>query len=140
MSKYPPTSNSTIESLTEIFSRNGLPHTSVTDNATIFKSQEFTTFCKKNGVQQKYSAPNHPATNGQAERMIQNFKSKMNAMANEQGNIKDKLIKFLFKYRDTPLECGKTPAELYPKRKLRTRLDLSNHKFEKIKQINNATK
>ena len=100
MSKYPPTSNSTIESLTEIFSRNGLPNILVTDNATIFKSKEFGTFGKKNGVQQKFSFPNLPATNGQAERMFQNFKSKMNVMINEQGTINDKLIKFLFKYRD----------------------------------------
>ncbi|XP_044756882.1 uncharacterized protein LOC123315298 [Coccinella septempunctata] len=45
-------------------------------------------------------------------------------MSEEPGTLRDKLNAFLFKYRSTPLNNGKTPAELHMNRKLRTRLHL----------------
>lgn len=124
MSKKAPDTKSTIQALDEIFARNGLPHDLVTDNATNFKSQEFMNFCESNGIQQKFSAPNHPATNGLAERTVQTLKQKLKAMSEEPGSLREKLNAFLFKYRSTPLINGKTPAELHINRKLRTRLHL----------------
>lgn len=45
----------------------------------------------------------------------------------------DEDIENIFKYRDTPLECGKIPAELYLKIKFRTRLDLIKPQMREIK-------
>ncbi|XP_044731858.1 uncharacterized protein K02A2.6-like [Chrysoperla carnea] len=120
-----PTSKSTIADLAEIFSRQGLPYHMVTDNASIFKSEEFTSFCNRNGIKLFNSAPNYPRTNGAAERQVQTFKNKIKCMMMEDpGNINEKLQQFLFRYRNTPLENKKTPSELHMGRPLRTKLDL----------------
>ena len=123
MSKNAPTTSSTIFYLREIFSRHGLPEIMVSDNATIFKSFEFRQFCERNGIQQRFIAPGHPATNGQAERYVQTMKSKLKCMLDEPGDLHKKLHAFLLRYRVTPLSCRKTPAELLFGRNLRTKLD-----------------
>lgn len=48
--KESPTSPSTIRFLENIFSSHELPEILVSDNATIFKSEEFMKFCQKNGI------------------------------------------------------------------------------------------
>ncbi|KAF6208414.1 hypothetical protein GE061_016870 [Apolygus lucorum] len=120
--KDAPTAANTIELLLDIFCSHGFPEIMVSDNATIFHSESFTTFCQNNGIIQKFSAPGHPATNGLAERYIQTLKSKLNAM--EPGSIQHNVREILFRYRATPLKCGKTPAELYLNRNIRCQLDV----------------
>lgn len=44
------TSLTTIEELRQIFATHGLPEMLVTDNATIFTSEEFKEFTKRNGI------------------------------------------------------------------------------------------
>lgn len=125
VSKNAPTTASTITHLQEIFSRNGLPEILASDNATIFTSNEFREFCSRNGIRQCFIAPGHPATNGQAERFVQTLKRKLKSMANEPGTISSKLYEILLRYRATPIvTTDKTPAEVFVKRNLRTRLDL----------------
>lgn len=124
MTREDPTSAGTIHFLRETFSRLGIPEILVSDNATIFKSAEFTEFCKRNGIIQKTIAPGHPATNGQAERYCSILKSKLKCMLQETGNLHEKLTRFLLKFRITPLACGKTPAEILYGYNLRTTLDL----------------
>ena len=119
-----PTSTSTIRYLCDIFSRYGLPEILASDNATIFKSKEFIDFCQKNRIQQKFCAPGHPATNGQAERTVQTIKNKLKRLTDAPGTIQQKVMEILFKYRDTPLANGETPAERFFGRKIRTKLDL----------------
>ena len=118
------TSNSTIHHLEELFSRYGYPEYLISDNAKIFKSVEFTNFCKERGIIQKFSAPGHPATNGQVERYCQTLKQKLKCVQEERGTIKEKVQNILFRYRCTPLADGETPAEKMIGRKLRNKLDL----------------
>lgn len=118
-----PTSSSTIVLLQNIFSMHGYPKVLVSDNATLFTSEEFTSFCKTSGIFQKFIAPGHPATNGLAERNVQTLKHKILASSSEDKSIQNIVQEILFRYRATPLICGKTPAELYLQRKLRIRLD-----------------
>ena len=68
-SKYPcihPTTSTSSKSTTAIleqeFARFGYPHTSVTDNAITFMSQEFQVWCKQRGIVHLTGAPYHPAT------------------------------------------------------------------------------
>ncbi|XP_024085140.1 uncharacterized protein K02A2.6-like [Cimex lectularius] len=103
--KEAPTSAGTINILKELFIRYGVPVVLVSDNATIFKSVEFSSFCTNHGIQQKFSAPGHPATNGQAERVVQIIKNKLKSMMNEQAS-------------------GTNPAENFLGWNLRTKLDL----------------
>jgi len=118
-----PTSISTISILKGIFSRHGFPEVLVSDNASIFKSDEFSTFCKSCGITQLFIAPGHPATNGLAERYVQTFKHKLKAVENDKRPIQEKLYEILLRFRATPLACGKSPAELYLGRQLRIELD-----------------
>ncbi|KAB0794890.1 hypothetical protein PPYR_11729 [Photinus pyralis] len=118
-----PNSENTMELLNRIFSRNGYPKEMVSDNATIFTSNEFRTYCKNNAIFQKFIAPGHPATNGLAERNVQTLKNKLKSMSTESIPLETKIMKILFRYRATPLLNGKTPAEQYLNRKFRIRLD-----------------
>ncbi|XP_054282085.1 uncharacterized protein K02A2.6-like [Macrosteles quadrilineatus] len=118
-----PSSAMTMALLENIFSVHGYPSFLVSDNATIFKSEEFINYCKERGIFQKFTAPNHPATNGLAERNIQTLKRRLIAAADDPTPITTKLQNIMFRYRATPLASGKTPAELYLNRKIRIRLD-----------------
>ncbi len=64
------TSTNTIEKLREIFVTHGLPATVVSDNGTNFTSNEFREFIQRNGIKRSTSSPYHPASNGQAERVV----------------------------------------------------------------------
>jgi RNase H-like domain found in reverse transcriptase/Reverse transcriptase (RNA-dependent DNA polymerase)/Integrase zinc binding domain/Integrase core domain len=118
-------STASINILRSIFGRFGLPYTLVSDNGPQFKSAEFERFLKQNGIQHKTSAPYHPATNGQAERLVQTMKQSLRAMSNEPGDVQLKLTRFLFQYRVTPhATTHRSPAELMFGRHIRTRLDV----------------
>ena len=113
------TSLATVNKLRQIFSTHGLPQVSVSDNGPAFVGEEFKNFMKRNGVKQLYSAPYHPASNGQAERMVRTFKEALATM--KQGDLQIKLDRLLYKYRIMPHSTtGKTPAELMFNREIRT--------------------
>ena len=95
------------------------------DNGPQFTSREFADFLAANGVQHLRSAPYHPATNGAAERFVQTFKQALRAGKEDQGSLRQKLARFLMVYRNTPHSTtGVPPAELFLKRRPRTRLDV----------------
>lgn len=122
---YAITTSKTIKILREVFARFGLPATIVTDNGTQFTSGEFAEFIRANGIQHKYSAPYHPSTNGQVERYVQVVKNGLKAMANETGDLDQKLANLLMQHRKTPHPLtGASPAELMLKCAFRTRIDL----------------
>ena len=61
------TTSTTINKLRHLFAAYGLPKQLVTDNGPKFTSEEFSTFCKQNGVKHIRCALYHPASNGLAE-------------------------------------------------------------------------
>lgn len=63
-------------------------------------SDEFTEFLKRNEITHITSAPYHPSSNGLAERAVQSFKQGMKKFT--QGNLTDRLARFLYHYRNTP--------------------------------------
>ena len=112
----------------------------MTINGPQFTSNEFTTFMLNNGIQHKKIAPYHPATNGLAERFVQELTKslKRNEMASHSTPKQHHLVNSPLHYRCTPHSItGFTPAELLFKRKLRTRLHLvqpSHVEFMRDKQ------
>ena len=115
------TSAITINKLKWIFSSHGIPHVIVSDNATGFVSEEFQSFCRRNGIKHVTSAPHHPATNGLAERAVGILKGGVQRL---EGDLETRIAHFLLDYRITPHSTtGVSPAELLIGRKLRTRLD-----------------
>ena len=140
-SKNPPTTMSTIEELKEIFSRYGYPEVMVSDNATIFTSETFKTFCQHAGIFQKFIAPSHPATNGLAERHVQTLKKRLTAMISENKSMKEKVREILFRYRGTPLQNGETPCERFLHRQIRLKFDaMKPTNFLKNKEALNSVR
>ena len=83
-----------------------LPNTIVSDNKSVFRSDEFT---KQNGIEHIKTSPNHPATNGLAGQSVQTF-FKLKQITEGQLSHIDKV---LFQYRLTPqTSTGLSPAEL----------------------------
>ena len=66
------TSRATIESIRETIATQDMPDIIVSDNGSCFTSQEFELFCRSNGMTHIKSAPYQPASNGLAERIVQN--------------------------------------------------------------------
>lgn len=55
-----PTTEITLNLLSDIFASHGFPIIMVSDNASIFKSDQFKEYCTINGIFQKLIAPGHP--------------------------------------------------------------------------------
>ena len=120
------TTTHTVEILPNIFSTHAHPKVLISHDGPQFTSNEFTSFMLNKGIQHKI-ALYHPATNGLAERFVQELKKslKRNEMASRSTPKKHHLVNFLLHYRCTPHSItGFTPTELLFKRKLRTRLHL----------------
>ena len=108
-----------------MFARYGLPEQLVSDNGPQFTSTDFELCMKANGIKHIRTSPYHPASNGEAERFVQTFKYSLKASKNDPGSLELKLSRFLLMYRNIPSSTtGVSPAELFMKRPLRTRLDL----------------
>ncbi|GFV60535.1 uncharacterized protein K02A2.6 [Trichonephila clavipes] len=119
------TTKKTIECLRDSFARFGLPRVLVSDNGSQFTSYEFQRFMHKNGVRHKTSAPFKPSSNGQAERYVATLKQSLRAMHKYEGTIQQKLSTFLMQYRKAPnVTTTLSPAILFLKRDIRTRIDL----------------
>ena len=117
------TSAVTIDQMCSIFATHGIPEMLVTDNGTVFTSEEFNSFTKQNGIRHVTSAPYHPSSNGLAERAVQTFKSFMKKSTS--GSIEARVSRFLMHYRITPqTTTGISPAEMMMGRRPRSRLDL----------------
>lgn len=113
------TSISTTNKLRQMFATHGIPQVTVSDNGPAFVGDDFKQFIQKNGIKHVYSAPYHPASNGQAERMVRTFKEAMKTL--KAGDIQTKLDRLLYKYRTMPHSTtGRTPAQLMFNRELRT--------------------
>ncbi|XP_021340098.1 uncharacterized protein K02A2.6-like [Mizuhopecten yessoensis] len=122
------TSTKTIEVLRSLFASYGLPEEIVSDNGPQFISSEFEMFLRQNGVKHTLVAPYHPASNGAAERSVQILKRtllKQVLDGDKSLSIKHRLANFLITYRATPhTVTGVSPAELFLKRQMRTKLTL----------------
>ncbi len=90
----------------------------------------FKSFLQRNGIKHTLVPPYHPASNGLAERNVNTVKSalKKHQLAamktNPHATREERLDSFLLMYRTTPhATTGRSPAELFLKRKPKTRFD-----------------
>lgn len=125
------TTAKTVEVVRSWFAAHGLPLEVVTDNGPQFRAAEFKEFLQANGVRHTLTPPYHPQSNGAAERAVQTTKKALLKQVledSEKGTnrtLQHRIDNFVFCYRTTPHTfTGRTPAELFVRRKLRTRLSL----------------
>lgn len=109
-----------------------MPEILVSDNGPQFCSKEFEEFCTQNGILHRTSAVCKPATNGQAERVVQILKSALRQARLSKQDDDVVISRYLLVYRNTPHSTtGVSPAMLLMGRRLRTRLDLMLPSFQK---------
>lgn len=121
-----------VEVLRKLFAQHGLPRTIVSDNGPPIHSEVFEECLKGNGIQHKFCAPFHPATNGAAERAVQVRKQGLRKQT--EGSLQTKLSRVLMAYRSTPhTSTGFAPSELLFKRRVRTGLHLLHP--EKLSEV-----
>ena len=93
------TTKTTVEKLRKIFSTHGIEKV-VSDNGSVFTSQEFTDFVKSNGIDHIKTAPYHPSSNRLSERAVQILKKELSLA--KQGTLSCRLTQALISYRITP--------------------------------------
>lgn len=135
-----PSSFSTINVLRELFSTHGLPDVIVSDNGSCFTSEEFRDFLKANAIRQVLIPPYHPASNGQAERMVQSFKEAIKRVISSGGTWNQRISSYLLRQHITPSSnTGFCPAELLIKRKPKTLLDRIHPDYDTLQTSKSLT-
>lgn len=110
-------SKTTVNCLKELLSKYGLIDEMITDNGPQFSSADFKDFSSEFEFKHVTSSPHYAQSNGQAERTVQTVKRLI---------MKSKdLFKALLDYRNTPLDIGLSPAQLFLNRRLKTSLPTS---------------
>jgi len=123
VSMIPDTKSSTvINKLKSFFSRHGIVETLISDNARQYTSHDFKVFADTWDFTHKTSSPTYSQSNGLAERTVQTIKA-MFTKAKQAGS--DPYLAIL-EYRNSPLLCGKSPAQLLMSRQLRAALPLTS--------------
>lgn len=116
-------SQAAIKPLRSLFATFGIPDSIVSDNATVFTSDEFKKFMDNNLIRHIRVAPFHPSSNGQAERMVQTKKDFLKKMP-PNSDIELSLSRFLLKKHITPSSTtNRSPAELLFNRQLKSYFD-----------------
>ena len=126
----------TISKLKQIFAAQGLPEQIVSDNGPQFIASEFNDYCSSRGILHTTTAPYHPRSNGEVERLVETFKNsveKANPVSRKE--VQDCVTNFLARYRVTPHSVtGQTPSELLNGRRLWTLLDLLHPSQTQLQQ------
>ncbi|KAK0573215.1 hypothetical protein LWI29_004479 [Acer saccharum] len=97
-----------------ILYRFGIPNTIITDNGTQFNGMKFRELCDKYGINNYYTTPAHPQTNGQTEAVNKIIKHNLKAkLVAKKGSWAEKLPQVLWAYRTTKRSStGETPYSM----------------------------
>ena len=104
----PATSKVVIQKLKQHFARHGIPDTLISDQAAIFKSEQFKSFEFNWDFEHKFSSARHAQSNGKSENAVKTAKRIMKK-AKHAGT--DAMLALLH-WRNTPMEAtNKSPAQ-----------------------------
>ena len=124
----------TVRVLRRLFATFGVPQCIVSDNGTAFTSGNFGNFLESNGIKHVRTAPFHPSSNGQIEKMVQTYKKSFLKGMQENEDISKAMARFLISQHNTPIHSERmSPAELMMNRRLRTCLDTFHPERSEIK-------
>ena len=116
-------SRTVITHMKEVFSRQGTPCELVTDNGPQFASKEFKDFAQEWDFKHTTTSPYYPQSNGLAENAVKIVKNLIRKCHHSGQDV----YRALQVYRSSPLECGKSPAELLYNRRLRSNLPMMDN-------------
>ena len=117
------TSATIIKCLDNHFARYGTPVGLRTDNGPNLVSDEMEKYLEEMGIVHHHTTPLWPRANGEVERENRSLLKAMRVFQAEGKNWRSELNKFLLAYRSTNhTTTGVSPAELFFKRKLTTKL------------------
>ena len=110
-----PDTINVIHAMKETFARHGIPVELISDNGPQFASYKYKQFSNEWQFKHTTSSPHYPRSNGLAEATVKTVKKLLKKCHRSNQDI----LKGLLILRNTPLQCGKSPAELskgYPLR------------------------
>ena len=84
----------TVDALSSIFARQGLPDVLVSDNAPCFTAYDFGAILSRNGIKHTTPPPYCPSSNGQAERGVRVIKDALKK-SSHTGSLQYRLSKIL---------------------------------------------
>ena len=117
------TSAAVIKCLDNHFARYGVPVGLRTDNGFNLVSEEMEKYLEEMGIVHHCNTPLWPRANGEVERQNRSLLKAMRVSQAEGKDWRLELNKFLLAYRSTShTTTGVSPAELFFKRKLTTKL------------------
>ncbi len=115
-----------INKIKSFLSRHGIVEKVISDNGPQYASEEFKQFAREWDFEHTCSSPLYPQSNGLAEKTVQTVKR---LFTKAKSDSKDPYLALL-EYRNTPLECGKSPAQLLMGRQLRSVLPITSKHLE----------
>ncbi len=109
-----------IQGMKSVFARHGIPDLLITDNGPQYASSEFKSFTEDWWFEHKTSSPYFPSSNGLAESSVKTVKNLLKKSLDSNGDM----YKALLVFRSTPLQCGRSPAQLLMHRRLKSTLPM----------------
>ena len=117
------TTEKVLDSLDDMFSRQGWPMTIKSDNGPQFRSDEFGDYCTHYAIQHLCVTAKWAQANGVVERQNASIRKRVRIAQAAGLNWKKELRTYVAKYRGLPHSTtGKSPAELNYNRKFRGKL------------------
>ncbi len=129
---FPSSTKSSVilATLREFFHRWGVPEELSLDGATNLSSAEFKAFLQRWCVHKRLSAAHYPQSNGRAEAAVKSMKRLIKGHTGPGGSITtDEIALGLLQYRNTPIDGGKSPAQLALGRELRDGIPLPRNRY-----------
>ena len=109
--------------LEEVWARLGIPEKIIHDGGAPYNSHEWKLYAQEKGYELELCTPEHPQSNGMAEKMMASLAKITHAALAEGVKPRDVLQTFLISYRSTPHgSTGKSPSQLLMNRELKTKV------------------
>ena len=122
------------------FATHGVPEKIVHDNGPPYSSAAWSAFASSSGFTSQACTPEHPQSNGLAEKMMASIAKLVHASLAENKDPKLEIHRFLMNYRNTPHpSTGHTPSRLLMGRIIKTKIptlipDASGDVHEEVKR------
>ena len=124
-----------VEMFRRLFHREGVPKVVTSDNEVQFISTEFKKMIEEFGITHHRSSIYHPMGNALVERFNKTLGGFIETAKTIGGDKKKKVLEMIGIYNATPqATTGKSPAELLHGRRMRTRLDVVDHRKTLVEQ------